>query len=73
MNKQAKIAEAKVLDCLARLQPHEKPIFVEMIGFVAAHPGSVKLLEEAVTRGHKELSEMFAYLQDNWTDPEPAH
>ena len=73
MNQQAKIAEAKVLDCLAHLPADEKPIFVEMIEFVAAHPGSVKLLREAVTRGHEELSEMFAYLRENWVAAEPLH
>ncbi len=73
MNKKAKKQEQAVLDCYVNLPTDEKLPFVEMIEFIAAHPGSGGLLREAWTRGHRHISEIFAYLQDNWIDPEPAH
>ena len=73
MNTKAKKQEETILNCLANLPPDEKPIFVDIIMFVGHHPGSERLLSEAVTKGLKELSEMFAYMQDNWLDPEPSH
>ena len=73
MNTKAKKQEAAILNCYRNLPPDEKPIFVEMIDFVAAHPGSHRLLREARTKGLEELSEIFAYLLDHWVDPEPAH
>ena len=73
MNEQDKKGEAIVLDCYANLPPDEKHIFVEIIEFVATHPGSGRLLREARTKGRDELSEVFAYLLDNWIDPEPLH
>ncbi len=73
MNTKAKKQEAAILNCYRNLPPDEKPIFVEMIDFVAAHPGSHRLLREARTKGLEELSEIFAYMRDNSVDPEPAH
>ena len=62
-----------ILNCYRNLPPDEKPIFFEMIKFVARHPRCGRLVSEAETKGLKELSEIFAYMQDNWVDPEPAH
>ena len=72
MNKKAKKQEQAVLDCYVNLPPDEKLPFVEMIEFVAAHPGSGRLLSEARTKGLEDISEIFAYLLDHWVDPEPA-
>ncbi len=65
--------EEAVLTCYLNLPPDEKLPFVEMIEFVAAHPGSAGLLSEARTKGLEDISEIFAYLQDNWVAPEPLH
>ena len=73
MNTKAKKQKAVILNCLATLPADEKPIFVDIIEFVKSHPGSGRLLSEARTKGLEELSEMFAYLQDNWVNPEPSH
>ncbi len=73
MNTKAKKQDAVILNFYRNLPPDEKPIFVEMIDFVAVHPGSHRLLREARTKRLEELSEIFAYLLDHWVDPEPAH
>jgi len=73
MNKQTKNPEAVIQDCYRNLPPDEKPIFVEIIDFLADHPGSGRLLSEARTKGLEELSEIFGYMLDNWVDPEPLH
>ena len=71
MTELTKRQEETVLNCYANLPPDEKLPFVEMIEFVAAHPGSHRLLREARMRRLDEPSKIFAYLQDNWVDPEP--
>jgi len=73
MNTKAKKQEAAILNCYVNLPPDEKLPFVEMIEFVAAHPGSSRLLREARIKGLEEISEIFSYLQDNWVAPEPLH
>ena len=73
MNMQRKKQEAAVLNCYANLPTDEKPIFAEIIKFISDHPTSDRLLREAWPTGHEELSEVLAYLLDNWVDPEPLH
>ena len=73
MNKRVKNPEAVIQDCYRNLPPDEKYFFAEMIGFIAHHPGSAKLLSEARDKGFEEPSEAFEYMIDNWVDPEPLH
>ncbi len=65
MSTKSKKQEAVIQDCYRNLPPDEKPIFVDIIEFVGRHPESGKLLSEAVTKGHEELSEIFVYMLDN--------
>ncbi len=73
MSTKEKQQEESILKSLAVMPPDEKDTFIDIVEFVARHPGSWRLLREARIKKMEDLSEVLLYLIDNWVDPEPLH